>query len=222
MKSAAPITATLLLHLALIAVIITGLSGSEKAGMRQPLQVSVALLPPVPPKPVVPAPAAKPVPPPSAKRKPRSIKARRPATPSTAPAAAAAGPTAKPIEPPSEPQPAKTLSTPSPTQQPQAASVPAAKTDVSIPARYAAGNQKPRYPQLSRAYGEQGTVVLRVLVQPDGRAGAVEIKTSSGYPLLDEAAQTAVQEWRFNPATVDGKPIARWSPVPIQFKLPDN
>jgi protein TonB len=222
MKSAAPIAATLLLHLALIAVIITGLSGSEKADMRQPLQVSIALLspPPVPSKPAVPASAAKPVLPPPAKRKPRPIKARRPATPSTAPAAAR--PTAKPIEPSSEPQPAKTLLTPSPTQQPQTASIPAARTDVSIPASYAASNRKPRYPQLSRAYDEQGTVVLRVLVQPDGGAGTVDIKTSSGYPLLDEAAQTAVQDWRFNPATVDGKPIARWYQVPIPFKLPDN
>ncbi|MDB5727234.1 MAG: fhaB [Noviherbaspirillum sp.] len=72
---------------------------------------------------------------------------------------------------------------------------------------------------MSRRYEEQGTVVLRVLVKSDGTAGAVEIKSSSGYPLLDESAKATVRTWRFNPATSDGQPIAEWYQVPIPFKL---
>lgn len=72
---------------------------------------------------------------------------------------------------------------------------------------------------LSRRYEEQGTVVLRVLVQADGTAGAVEIKSSSGHRLLDESARKTVQTWRFNPATSDGNPIAEWYQVSIPFKL---
>lgn len=65
-------------------------------------------------------------------------------------------------------------------------------------------------------------MVLRVLVKADGTAGAVEILTSSGYPLLDESARTTVQTWRFKPATIDGKPVAEWYQVPIPFKLQNN
>jgi TonB family protein len=37
--------------------------------------------------------------------------------------------------------------------------------------------------------------------------------------MLDEAARSAVQTWRFNPATSDGKAVAEWYLVPIIFKL---
>jgi len=90
---------------------------------------------------------------------------------------------------------------------------------VSIPASYAARNRPPVQPARSLRNGEEGKVILRVLVQADGSAGAVEIRSSSGFPMLDEAARSAVQTWRFNPATSDGKPVAEWYLVPIFFKL---
>jgi protein TonB len=90
---------------------------------------------------------------------------------------------------------------------------------VSIPARYAASNRKPEYPRMSRQMEEEGTVVLRVFVQADGSAGTVEIRTSSGFPLLDQSARNAVQSWRFEPATSDGKPVGEWFLIPIPFKL---
>ncbi len=102
---------------------------------------------------------------------------------------------------------------------PAASPTPPVKTGVSIPASYAASNRKPPYPALSRRYGDQGTVMLRVLVKADGTAGEVQVKSSSGFPLLDESAKTTVQTWRFNPATSDGKPVDEWFLVPIPFKL---
>lgn len=64
--------------------------------------------------------------------------------------------------------------------------------------------------------------MLRVLVNADGTAGAVEIRNSSGYPLLDESAKSTVQTWRFKPATVDGKPVAEWYQLSIPFTLQNN
>jgi len=93
------------------------------------------------------------------------------------------------------------------------------RTGVSISASYAASNRPPVQPARSLRNNEQGKVVLRVLVQADGSAGDVQVQTSSGFPLLDEAARSAVQTWRFNPATSDGKPVAEWYLVPIIFKL---
>jgi protein TonB len=66
---------------------------------------------------------------------------------------------------------------------------------------------------------EQGTVILQVLVKSDGTAGSVEVKSSSGYPRLDEAASNAVKNWRFVAAVVDGKAVDETYEVPIPFKL---
>ena len=93
------------------------------------------------------------------------------------------------------------------------------RTGVSIPASYAATNRPPVQPARSLRNGEEGRVMLRVLVQADGTAGEVQVRTSSGFPMLDEAARSAVQTWRFNPATSSGKPVAEWYLVPIVFKL---
>lgn len=93
------------------------------------------------------------------------------------------------------------------------------RTGVSIPASYAAANRPPVQPARSLRNGEEGRVMLRVLVQADGTAGEVQVRTSSGFPMLDEAARSAVQSWRFNPATSNGKPVAEWYLVPIVFKL---
>jgi len=72
---------------------------------------------------------------------------------------------------------------------------------------------------MSKRLNEQGTVILRVLVKSDGTAGHIEVKSSSGFPRLDQAAIDAVKKWRFNPATSDGKSIEEWYQVPIPFKL---
>lgn len=64
--------------------------------------------------------------------------------------------------------------------------------------------------------------MLSVYVRADGSAGEVQVKTSSGYTLLDESARNAVQDWRFNPATIDGKPIAMWYQIPIPFTLSNS
>ena len=90
---------------------------------------------------------------------------------------------------------------------------------MSIPASYSATNIKPAYPSMSKRLNEQGTVILRVLVKSDGTASNVEVKSSSGFPRLDQAAIDAVQTWRFNPATIDGKAVEEWYQVPITLKL---
>ena len=74
---------------------------------------------------------------------------------------------------------------------------------------------------MSLRLGEQGTVVLTVMVKSDGSASDVEVKSSSGVARLDRAAAEAVKTWRFNPATVDGKAIDKSYEVPITFKPPN-
>ena len=80
-------------------------------------------------------------------------------------------------------------------------------------------NPPPPYPPIARRSGEQGRVVLRVLVTASGTAETVELRTSSGSQRLDHAAVETVKRWRFVPARRGSEPVAAWVLVPIQFTL---
>ena len=80
-------------------------------------------------------------------------------------------------------------------------------------------NPAPPYPPLSRRMGEEGKVILRVSVNPQGGADSVEIKTSSGSLRLDESAQKTVRNWKFIPAKRGETAVQSWVLVPIIFKL---
>ena len=67
--------------------------------------------------------------------------------------------------------------------------------------------------------GEQGKVVLRVLIDAQGVPQQVELKQSSGYERLDQQALETVLRWRFVPGKRNGVPEAMWNVVPIQFVL---
>ena len=80
-------------------------------------------------------------------------------------------------------------------------------------------NPPPAYPALSRRRSEKGRVVLRVLVSAQGAAQQLEVRTSSGFERLDQAALEAVKQWRFVPARQGDKALAAWVLVPIEFAL---
>ncbi|MEB0031975.1 TonB family protein [Undibacterium sp. RTI2.1] len=75
------------------------------------------------------------------------------------------------------------------------------------------------YPPLSRRMGEEGKVVLRVLVNEKGRAEKVEIQKSSGSNRLDEAARVAISRALFKPYVEDGKPLMMLATAVISFSL---
>lgn len=77
----------------------------------------------------------------------------------------------------------------------------------------------PRYPPQSRRLREQGTVVLRVLIDERGAATSIEIETSSGHSRLDAAARDAVQHAAFRPYVEDGEPRRALVLIPIEFAL---
>ncbi len=90
------------------------------------------------------------------------------------------------------------------------------------PARFDADylqNPKPVYPPMSRRLGEEGKVVLRVHVSAQGTSQVVEIKQSSGYARLDEAARKAVERWRFIPAKQGSEAVEAWVLIPLSFSL---
>ena len=113
---------------------------------------------------------------------------------------------------PAEPPAFKEAPAPAPAPSPPAVSQP----------RFDAGylqNPAPAYPALSRRLGEEGKVVLRVFVDPGGRPSQIEIRTGSGSPRLDQAAQEAVWRWKFVSARRGDEAIGAWVLVPIVFNL---
>ena len=79
---------------------------------------------------------------------------------------------------------------------------------------------EPDYPPMSKRLGEEGSVVLELYVMEDGRVGEAKLKTSSGFPRLDEAAIKHVKRsWRLLPGTKNGKPVPMWYPFKVTFKI---
>jgi TonB family protein len=83
-------------------------------------------------------------------------------------------------------------------------------------------NPAPVYPLYAREKGWEGLVILNVLVQKDGRTGQVSVVKSSGHEILDQAAVSSVQKWRFLPARVGKLKFASSLQIPIRFVLEDN
>jgi protein TonB len=80
-------------------------------------------------------------------------------------------------------------------------------------------NPSPDYPAASRRQGEQGRVLMKVLVSANGGAEDVQIEKSSGYDRLDNAALNAVKRWRFIPAKKNNQPLSAYVLVPVKFSL---
>jgi TonB family protein len=76
----------------------------------------------------------------------------------------------------------------------------------------------PEYSEEARKAKYQGTVVLWVVVGPDGRPHDVRIQRTLGMGL-DEKAIAAVRTWKFAPALKDGQPVAVQINIEVSFRL---
>lgn len=135
-----------------------------------------------------------------------------PSASSTLSAPAVTKPSSPAIPAPEAP-PAPSSSPGSPASAPDATS-----REPTIDASFK-GNPLPVYPSVSRRLGEEGVVVLRVLIGTDGRAAEVRISKSSGSARLDQAAIEAIGQWRFIAATRAGRPVAAWYEWRWEFRL---
>ena len=80
-------------------------------------------------------------------------------------------------------------------------------------------NPLPEYPRIARKRGYQGTVVLEVLVDQNGRVGDLRLFTSSGHSILDRKAMASVKRWLFEPGMKGDKKLDMWVRVPVRFEL---
>lgn len=166
-------------------------------------------VPPAPPPPqAAPSPAPRPQPRPAPAPRPEPVASPSPAPSPLAPQVAPAEPAAAAPAPPAPAAPAAPAAPPAPP----AVVLPSSQADYL-------NNPRPPYPALSRRLGEQGKVTLRVFIETDGTASRAEIRTSSGFDRLDQAALQTVLRWRYVPGKRGGTPEAMWVTVPINFVL---
>lgn len=108
-------------------------------------------------------------------------------------------------------------------QERQAFVVPPRPVPVEVMPRIdEAHSVRPDYPALARRLGEEGTVLLSVLVDPSGNVADARVDHTSGILRLDQAAIEGVKRgYHFAPGTVDGRPTAMWRQIVVAFRLTD-
>ncbi len=77
---------------------------------------------------------------------------------------------------------------------------------------------QPRYSAATRRRGIQGGVMLQVIIDEKGRVTSVQILKSL-HPELDRATIEAMCRWRFEPATINGVPVAVYYNLTMSFSL---
>ena len=228
MKSRTPVivSSVVLFHVAALWALHTGLLQRVVEVVVPIMAISQAEPPPPPPKPPEPV---KPPEPPKTPPPPKPLQpvltpptTPQPPAPTTPePPAVLSAPTAAPTAPavpaaaPAPPAP------PTPPSPPPAAPAPPPPAKVELPTSKAdyLHNPPPDYPRMSKRLGEQGRVVVKVLIGEDGRPQKAELFTSSGFERLDKSAMEAAMRWRYVPGKRGGVAEAMWYQVPIQFTL---
>jgi protein TonB len=77
---------------------------------------------------------------------------------------------------------------------------------------------QPQYTEIARKARIQGVVILQTIIDKDGNI--TDVKVLKGLPMgLAEAAVTAVSQWKYNPATLNGKPVAVYFNLTVNFQL---
>ena len=72
-------------------------------------------------------------------------------------------------------------------------------------------------PPSAQAARMQGVVILEAMIGETGRV--TDVKVIRSVQLLDEAAITAVRQWEYTPALVNGVPTPSISTVTLGFAL---
>ena len=75
----------------------------------------------------------------------------------------------------------------------------------------------PEYPDIARRAGIQDKVYVLVLVGKDGKVE--EVGQITGPEVFHEAARKAAEQWEFEPAVQNDRPVRVWVSLPFNFQL---
>lgn len=212
-------SSVVVLHVAVLWALQTGLL-RRTVELVVPAEILIEFIEPPTPRVVAPPPA-----PPAPVKQP-VVKAPTPVRTLAPQPLAIADPTPSPTAPLGVIEPAPVAPTEALPIAPRVAAAtvseaPPAPVSVKLPSSNAdyLQNPSPPYPSMSKRLGEQGRVVVGVLIGLDGTAQKAEIKQSSGFDRLDQSALATVLRWRYVPGKRAGVAQAMWFNVPINFVL---
>lgn len=210
-------TAAMLVHAALLFGFSLNAPARHETSPARDQGIAIDLALPAPPAPA-PVPESVPVPP-VTEPEPEKIKPVDPLPPEPAPAPRKTVAVKKPPAHPRRIQTRPAVESRATSHSPQRDSASPRNTATDPQPYSAERNPKPVYPELARKRGQEGDVLIRVRVDASGSPVSVSVEKSSGYPLLDKAAENGVRKWRFTPARLNGMAVAGDVVVPVRFLL---
>ncbi len=77
----------------------------------------------------------------------------------------------------------------------------------------------PMYPYRAKRLGVEGSVKIRFLVNTSGRTDLIKILESDPPEVFDQSVKKAVKNWKFKPATKDGRVVETWMETVFKFEL---
>jgi len=77
---------------------------------------------------------------------------------------------------------------------------------------------QPQYTEIARKARLQGVVIVQAIIDKGGNVTNVKVLKGLGMGL-DQAAVDAIKKWTFNPATLNGKPVAVYYNLTVNFRL---
>jgi protein TonB len=114
-----------------------------------------------------------------------------------------------------DPGPAEIVVPPLPPLPPPAMHIPVRQAAQMV----SSSELKPPYPISEQRAGVEGSVTVRVLVGPDGKVKAAEKVRATNDAFFQATLRHALRNWRFRPATVDGRPVESRVVLTLHFEL---
>jgi protein TonB len=88
--------------------------------------------------------------------------------------------------------------------------------DVAAPTKINA--PQPQYTEIARKARIQGVVIVQAIINKQGNV--TDVKVLKGLPMgLDQSAVEAIRKWKFEPATLNGKPVDVYYNLTVNFTL---
>ena len=79
----------------------------------------------------------------------------------------------------------------------------------------------PRYPRLAERQGISGVVVFRIIVGVDGNVENVQLLKAEPTGIFESSAESAIRQYRYSPAQMDGQPVRSFYRQKIIFRVRD-
>ena len=215
------------LHATLIAVVLTQRNVATPVALES-RTITAELLQPEPvaaPAAIQSTPTPPPKPVPHVSREKPKVQPKPKPTPTPLPVADAPSQQVAEAPAPAEPAP-PAPAPPTAAPAPQAAAPAQGKPTMALTAPKNVSHLdcnivQPDYPMLSKRRGETGVAYVHFVVGLTGKLENIELKKSSGYSRLDDAALAAMRSSACKPYMEDGQPVRAAYTQPFDFSLQD-